>query len=76
MTTVHAMQVVEVFPADPHDLPVAVIATPDRCFEVPLPPEAPSGIDWDRLSPDDMEAMPILKSLRDLRMPARPKTAS
>ena len=40
--------------------------TPDRRFEVPLPPEAPSGIDWDRLPPDAMEAMPILKSLRDL----------
>ena len=76
VTTVHAIQVVEVFPADPHDLPVAVIATPDACFEVPLPPEAPSGIDWDLLPPDAMEAMPILKSLRDLRVPARPKSAS
>jgi hypothetical protein len=42
------------------------LRTPDRRFEVPLPPEAPSGIDWDRLPPDAMEAMPILKSLRDL----------
>ena len=66
-TTVHAASVVEDFPRDDIDLPLSVIATPDDTIMVPVPPPAPAGIHWDRLSERDLEEMPVLKDLRALR---------
>ena len=68
VTTVHALQVLEDFPADRHDLPVSVIATPEEVIEVPSPPPAPEGIDWDVLPQEVLEQMPILRSLKDLKV--------
>jgi 5-formyltetrahydrofolate cyclo-ligase len=68
VTTVHALQVLEDFPADRHDLPVSVIATPEEVIEVPSPPPAPEGIDWDVLPQEALEEMPILRSLKDLKV--------
>lgn len=62
-TTVHPLQLVDALPWDSNDLPVAVIATPEEVMEVDRPPPAPGGIDWSRLSEDDLDAMPILREL-------------
>lgn len=70
-TTVHPVQIVGAFPADPDDLPLSVIVTPDDIVHVKRPPPAPSGIDWDRLSEEDLTAMPVLKDLRNLRRCSR-----
>ncbi len=66
-TTAHPVQIVDAFPADPNDLPLSIIVTPDDVVRVKRPPPAPSGIDWDRLSEADLAAMPVLRDLRDLR---------
>jgi 5-formyltetrahydrofolate cyclo-ligase len=66
-TTVHPLQIVGDFPTDPHDLPVAFIATPDEVIEVESPPEAPSGIDWELLPDEIIKRMPVLGELRRMR---------
>ena len=65
VTTVHDVQVVGDFPVDEHDQPLSMIVTPSRTIAVqhPLPP--PAGIQWEKLPPDALEAMPILASLRN-----------
>lgn len=70
-TTVHPVQIVDAFPADPTDLPLSVIVTPGDVVCVKRPPPAPDGIDWARLSEEDLTAMPVLKHLRDLRRCSR-----
>jgi 5-formyltetrahydrofolate cyclo-ligase len=62
-TTVHPVQIVDQLPGTPTDLPLAVIATPHEVVRVAAPPPAPAGIDWDRLSEADMDAMPVLRQL-------------
>ncbi len=63
LTSVHPLQIVDDFPADAHDLPVSVIATPEDMIEVSAPPPAPDRINWDALSHADLEAMPVLAEL-------------
>lgn len=63
-TTVHSIQLVESVPADAHDLPLFWIVTPGDAIEVSDPPAAPTGIDWDALSGDDLDEMPVLRGLR------------
>ena len=70
VTTVHALQVVDGFPADAHDLPLTLIVTPERAIEVDAPPtpDGPRvGIDWSLLDEEDLEAMPVLQDLHRLR---------
>ncbi|MFQ5702281.1 MAG: hypothetical protein ACE5HU_10610 [Acidobacteriota bacterium] len=57
------MQIVESFPTDAHDLPVAIIATVDGIIRVKNPPPAPAGIDWDCLPPEALDQMPVLREL-------------
>lgn len=64
-TTVADLQQVGGFPADPLDLPLDWIATPTRDLAVEASREPPSGIDWSRLDEADLEAMPVLRELRD-----------
>jgi 5-formyltetrahydrofolate cyclo-ligase len=73
-TTVHPLQIVDAFPADPHDLPVDWIATPEELLEVPSPPTPPSGIDWGLLSEEIIAQMPVLAELRKLREGRRKHT--
>ena len=54
-------------PRDPTDLPLALIVTPDEVIEVAPPPPAPAGIDWQRLSEADLDAMPVLRELARTR---------
>ena len=67
VTTVHGIQVVHDFPAESHDLPVSIIATPDELIEVKSPPECPDGIDWSELTDKMLAAMPVLQSLKASR---------
>lgn len=82
-TSVHELQILGGFPTEAHDLPVSIIATPERIIEVIRPPRAPSGIDWKRLPPEALAEMPILEDLRRLLLSrgvqgsaARPKTSA
>lgn len=69
-TTVHPVQIVPRLPRDPTDLPLSLIVTPEETLRVasPLPP--PAGIDWARLTEEDLDAMPILKELARRKRPA------
>lgn len=66
-TTVHSLQVLEDFPMQAHDVPVALIATPDTLIEAQPPLPAPAGIQWELLSEQSLDEMPILRELRQLR---------
>ena len=63
-TTVHDLQVVTSVPRDPTDQPLSVIATPTQAIRIKRPSAAPTGIDWTRLSTEDLEEMPILAELK------------
>src|SRR5215472_19327551 len=63
-TTVHDLQVVDSVPRDPTDQPLNVITTPTDAIPVKRPSAAPTGIDWTRLSAEDLEEMPILADLK------------
>lgn len=66
-TTVHECQVRTAeapVPHDPHDVPIDLIVTPERTIETGTTYERPAGIDWDALSPEDIEAMPVLQGRR------------
>src|SRR5262250_217470 len=63
-TTVHDLQVVDAVPRDPTDQPLSVIATPTQTIRIRRPSAAPTGIDWTRLSAEDLEEMPILAELK------------
>src|SRR6516165_5837202 len=46
------------------DQPLSVIATPTEAIRIKRPAAAPTGIDWTRLSAEDLEEMPILAELK------------
>ncbi len=69
VTTVHPLQLVADFPADPHDLPLTCIVTPDATIVVADPPAPPAGIDWAKLTKKDLRQMPVLAELEALREP-------
>ena len=62
-TTVHERQVVDAdVPTADHDVPVDLIVTPDRVVRSASSPK-PAGIDWDAISADRLEEIPILGRL-------------
>jgi 5-formyltetrahydrofolate cyclo-ligase len=63
-TTVHDLQVVASVPQDPTDQPLSVITTTTQVISIKRPSAAPTGIDWMRLSAEDLEEMPILAELK------------
>src|SRR5947199_3945374 len=63
-TTVHGLQIVASVPRDPTDQPLSVIATPTHAIRIKCPSVAPTGIDWTRLTDEDLEEMPILAELK------------
>lgn len=67
VTTVHPLQLVLSFPREAHDLPVSIIVTAEDVIEVVSPPPAPRSIVWEQITPQALEEMPVLKSLRELR---------
>ena len=66
-TTVHDLQVVASLPRDRTDQPLSVIATPMRAICIKRPNAAPTGIDWTRLSAEQLEEMPILAEVKRRR---------
>ena len=65
-TTVHERQVVddsEVVP-DAHDVPMDLVATPERVIRTDSEYDRPGGVDWDALDEERIEEMPVLASLR------------
>ena len=66
-TTVYAVQIVDALRWHPTDLPVSAIVTPDETLLVPNPPPAPKGIDWNRLTEQELRDMPVLGEMRRLR---------
>jgi 5-formyltetrahydrofolate cyclo-ligase len=69
-TTVHDLQVVDSVPRDPTDQPLSVIATPTDTIRVKCPSAAPLGIDWTRLSAEDLQQMPVLAELKKMKTPS------
>ena len=67
VTTVHPLQVVGGFPRESNDLALTLIVTPDETIAVKRPLPAPTGIEWERLSEEDLDAMPVLRELRRIR---------
>jgi 5-formyltetrahydrofolate cyclo-ligase len=67
VTTVHPLQLLDDFPTQPHDVPVALIATPDDVIEVKHPRKPPPGIDWNLLPQEALEEMPVLRELSQLK---------
>lgn len=63
-TTVHPIQIVDGFPTDSHDVPLILIITPDTTLSVEEPSPPPTSIDWSALNDEDLEAMPVLQTLR------------
>jgi len=63
-TTVHDLHIVDSVPRDPTDQPLSVIATPTHAIRIKRPSDASTGIDWTRLSAEDLEEMPILAELK------------
>ena len=63
-TTVHDLQILASLPRDPTDQPLSVIATPTHAIRIKRPSAAPMGIDWTRLSAEDLVEMPILAELK------------
>jgi 5-formyltetrahydrofolate cyclo-ligase len=58
--TVHTLQVVDdVLPESEHDFSVDLIVTPDEVIRCG-PQRRPSGLYWDRLSPEKIAAIPVL----------------
>jgi 5-formyltetrahydrofolate cyclo-ligase len=66
-TTVNDVQLVGTFPIERNDLPLTVIATPTQTIRVNNPPPPPDGIEWLRLSDQDLKDMPILGELQALK---------
>jgi 5-formyltetrahydrofolate cyclo-ligase len=64
-TTVHPVQIVPRLRREPTDLPLALIVSPEETHRVKRPARGPDGIDWRRLSAEDLEAMPVLERLRE-----------
>lgn len=64
VTTVHDTQVVDDFPTDEHDLALSVIATPSEVIETGAEPRR-AHLDWDKLTEEDLDEMPILRSFVD-----------
>ncbi|MEM7255328.1 MAG: 5-formyltetrahydrofolate cyclo-ligase [Pseudomonadota bacterium] len=66
VTTVHDAQMVLDFPTEAHDLWVDVIVTPHTTVDRSNARSTTqlARIDWERLSPQDLEAMPVLTDFR------------
>ena len=64
VTTVHERQLVdeEIQPSD-HDVPIDHVFTPERSVRTSAPQSKPRGIVWDKLSDEQIAAIPILERL-------------
>ena len=64
-TTIHERQLVdEPVSIDEHDVSMALVVTPERTIR-PDDREQPTGIDWDLLTDERLEEIPVLQRLRE-----------
>lgn len=67
ISTVHSSQLVEEdIPIEAFDLTVDWIATEHELFATNTPYPKPRGIDWKRVTPEEKEAMPVLREIETL----------
>ncbi|MEW9033166.1 MAG: 5-formyltetrahydrofolate cyclo-ligase [Planifilum fimeticola] len=72
ITTVHSIQVVEEeLPFEPFDLSVDWIVTERDAIATRTPYPKPTGIDWERVTDDELKAMPVLEEIRSLSLSDR-----
>ncbi|EOA35373.1 hypothetical protein CARUB_v10020565mg [Capsella rubella] len=67
VTTVHDCQLVDDIPLEKlaiHDVPVDIICTPTRVIFTNTPIPKPQGIYWDKLSPEKLQQIRILRELK------------
>jgi 5-formyltetrahydrofolate cyclo-ligase len=67
VTTVHERQVRTAeapLPHDTHDVPIDLVVTPERSVETETAYDRPDGIDWEAISAEDIEEMPVLQGRR------------
>jgi 5-formyltetrahydrofolate cyclo-ligase len=58
----HPLQILdEDLPMTEHDIPLSAIVTPDEVMEIGSSFSRPRGIYWNRLEPDKIDAIPILR---------------
>lgn len=74
VSTVHELQLVRGnIPMTDHDVPLDVIVTPERVIRVERAYPKPRGLDWPKLSDEQIWAMPILASLAKRLPPSAQK---
>jgi 5-formyltetrahydrofolate cyclo-ligase len=72
LTTVHGLQIVDDdIPMTPHDVPVDLVVTPEQVLRTRTKLAKPAGIQWEELSAEQLEAMPVLRRLDVRRTAAR-----
>lgn len=66
VTTVHDLQVVEEgdVPMTDHDIPLDLVVTPTRVLETRTSHGRPEGVDWELLTEEKIDAIPLLQRLR------------
>ena len=64
-TTVHDIQVIDDVGVGAHDVQVELVATPTRLWHREGPSDGGGVIDWDLLSDEDLEKMPVLRRLKE-----------
>ncbi|USZ66759.1 5-formyltetrahydrofolate cyclo-ligase [Halorussus salilacus] len=64
-TTVHDVQVAaEDIVVEAHDVPMDLVATPTRTIRTETEYERPEGVDWEALSEERIDEMPVLQNKR------------
>ncbi|WP_226669953.1 5-formyltetrahydrofolate cyclo-ligase [Metabacillus litoralis] len=68
VTSIHSTQLVhDDIPRDTYDLTVDWIATEEGLVKTNSPYEKPAGIEWNHVSEEEMEEMPVLQQLWELK---------
>jgi len=65
VTTIHERQILgEDLAPDAHDVPLALLVTPKRVIRTGTPFDYPAGINWEALSEERLDEIPVLDRLR------------
>ena len=66
VTTVHPLQIVDGthLPMMSHDWSLTWIVTPDEVLETQVHRSQPTGLEWDKVRPEQVDTIPVLGKLR------------
>jgi 5-formyltetrahydrofolate cyclo-ligase len=66
VTTVHSIQVVDnaYLPMLSHDWSLTWIVTPEEVIQTQVERAQPSGLEWDKVRPEQVESIPVLRRLK------------